>query len=68
MPFVWPPVAIFHFVESWRCTLIRHTERIADSYRLFLSLLYGEKPVVTGAFTIESFALMRDHYEARTSI
>ncbi len=34
-------------------------EPIQDSYRLFLSLLYGEKPVVTGAFTIESFALMK---------
>jgi len=31
-----------------------------DSYRLYLSLLYGEKPVVTGAFAAESFALMRD--------
>ena len=30
-----------------------------DSYRLYLSLLYGEKPVVTGAFTIESFEVMR---------
>ena len=29
-------------------------ERISDSYRLYLSLLYGEKPVVTGAFTIEA--------------
>jgi trimethylamine--corrinoid protein Co-methyltransferase len=35
-------------------------ERISDSYRLFLSLLYGEKPVVTGAFTIEAFDVMRD--------
>ncbi|MBN2345204.1 MAG: trimethylamine methyltransferase family protein [Candidatus Aminicenantes bacterium] len=35
-------------------------ERISDSYRLFLSLLYGEKPVVTGTFTIESFQVMRD--------
>ena len=35
-------------------------ERIQDSYRLFLALLYCEKPVVTGAFTIESYALMRD--------
>jgi len=35
-------------------------ERISDSYRLFLSLLYGEKPVVTGTFTIEAFAVMRD--------
>lgn len=33
---------------------------IADSYRLYLSLLYGEKPVITGAFTIESFALMHE--------
>jgi trimethylamine--corrinoid protein Co-methyltransferase len=35
-------------------------EQISDSYRLFLSLLYCEKPVVTGAFTIESFAVMKD--------
>jgi trimethylamine---corrinoid protein Co-methyltransferase len=35
-------------------------DRISDSYRLFLSLLYGEKPVVTGTFTIESFQVMRD--------
>lgn len=35
-------------------------ERISDSYRLFLSLLFCEKPVVTGAFTIEAFAVMRD--------
>lgn len=35
-------------------------EVIQDSYRLFLGLLYCEKPVVTGAFTIESYRLMRD--------
>jgi trimethylamine--corrinoid protein Co-methyltransferase len=35
-------------------------ENISDSYRLFLSLLYGEKPVVTGTFTIESFEVMKD--------
>lgn len=35
-------------------------EKVSDSYRLFLSLLYCEKPVVTGAFTIESFAVMKD--------
>ncbi len=35
-------------------------EKISDSYRLFLSLLYGRKPVVTGAFTIESFNVMKD--------
>jgi trimethylamine--corrinoid protein Co-methyltransferase len=35
-------------------------EQIADSYRLYLSLLYGEKPVVTGAFTIQGFEIMKD--------
>jgi len=35
-------------------------EKISDSYRLYLSLLYCEKPVITGAFTIESFMLMKD--------
>jgi len=35
-------------------------EKISDSYRLFLSLLYGEKPVVTGTFTIEAFNIMKD--------
>jgi trimethylamine--corrinoid protein Co-methyltransferase len=33
-------------------------EAIADSYRLFLNLLHGEKPVVTGAFTIEGLEAM----------
>jgi trimethylamine--corrinoid protein Co-methyltransferase len=33
---------------------------ISDSYRLYLSLLYGEKPVVTGAFTIKAFEIMKD--------
>jgi len=35
-------------------------EEISDSYRLFLSLLYCEKPVVTGAFTSGGFDIMRD--------
>ncbi len=35
-------------------------ESISDSYRLFLNFLYGIKPVVTGAFTIESFEVMKD--------
>lgn len=35
-------------------------EKISDSYRLYLSLLYCEKPVVTGAFTVEAFTIMRD--------
>lgn len=33
---------------------------ISDSYRLYLSLHYCEKPVVTGAFTIESFQVMHE--------
>ena len=32
---------------------------ISDSYRLFLSLLYCEKPVITGAFT-KNFDIIRD--------
>ena len=35
-------------------------ERISDSYRLYLSMLYCEKPVVTGTFTIEAFSVMRE--------
>jgi len=35
-------------------------EMISDSYRLFLSLLYCEKPVVTGAFTAEAFEVMKN--------
>jgi trimethylamine--corrinoid protein Co-methyltransferase len=35
-------------------------EKISDSYRLYLSLLFCEKPVVTGAFTIEGFDLMKE--------
>jgi trimethylamine--corrinoid protein Co-methyltransferase len=35
-------------------------EKISDSYRLYLSLIYCEKPVVTGAFTIEAFTTMKD--------
>jgi len=33
-------------------------EAIADSWRLYLSLVYGSGPVVTGAFRIESFPVM----------
>jgi len=36
------------------------TENISDSYRLYLSLLFCEKPVVTGAFRIESFEIMKN--------
>jgi trimethylamine--corrinoid protein Co-methyltransferase len=35
-------------------------EGISDSYRLYLALLYCEKPVVTGAFTIDSLNVMKD--------
>jgi trimethylamine--corrinoid protein Co-methyltransferase len=35
-------------------------EKISDSYRLYLSLLYCEKPVVTGAFTVEAFEIMKE--------
>jgi len=35
-------------------------EKISDSYRLYLNLKFCEKPVVTGAFTIEAFNIMRD--------
>jgi trimethylamine--corrinoid protein Co-methyltransferase len=36
------------------------SEKISDSYRLYLSLLYCEKPVVTGTFTIEAFEIMKE--------
>ncbi len=35
-------------------------ERISDSYRLFLSLLFCEKPVVTGTFSVDSFEVMKN--------
>jgi trimethylamine--corrinoid protein Co-methyltransferase len=35
-------------------------DKVSDSYRLYLSLLYGEKPVITGAFTVEGFEIMKD--------
>ncbi len=35
-------------------------EMISDSYRLFLSLIFCEKPVITGTFTIEAFEIMKD--------
>lgn len=35
-------------------------DNIADSYRLFLSLMFCDKPVVTGAFTIKAFDIMKD--------
>lgn len=35
-------------------------EKMSDSYRLFLSLLFCGKPVITGTFTIEAFQIMRE--------
>jgi trimethylamine--corrinoid protein Co-methyltransferase len=35
-------------------------EKVSDSYRLYLSLLYCEKPVVTGAFTSDAFNIMKE--------
>ena len=35
-------------------------EEIGDLYRLYLSLLYSSKPVVTGAFRIDTFHLMKE--------
>ena len=35
-------------------------DKVSDSYRLYLILLYGEKPVVTGAFTVDGFEIMKD--------
>jgi len=38
-------------------------ENISDSYRLYLNLLYGEKPVVTGTFSDKGFKIMRELLE-----
>lgn len=35
-------------------------ELISDSYRLYLSFLYCDKPVVTGTFTIDAFEIMKN--------
>jgi trimethylamine--corrinoid protein Co-methyltransferase len=35
-------------------------DSISDSYRLFLSLLFCEKPVITGAFSGAAFEVIRD--------
>ena len=35
-------------------------EKISDSYRLYLNLLFCEKPIVTGTFTKEAFNIMKD--------
>ncbi|HEU4786603.1 MAG TPA: trimethylamine methyltransferase family protein [Gemmatimonadaceae bacterium] len=35
-------------------------EPISDSYRLYLGLRHSAKPVITGAFSVEGFGVMRD--------
>jgi len=35
-------------------------QEMADLYRLFLVLLYARKPVVTGAFAVETWRVMKD--------
>jgi trimethylamine--corrinoid protein Co-methyltransferase len=35
-------------------------QEIADLYRLYLALLYSRKPVVTGAFAVETWRVMKD--------
>ncbi|MEJ2735347.1 MAG: trimethylamine methyltransferase family protein, partial [Anaerolineae bacterium] len=35
-------------------------QSMADWYRLYLLLLYGRKPIVTGTFAIETFSIMHD--------
>jgi trimethylamine--corrinoid protein Co-methyltransferase len=35
-------------------------EKISDSYRLYLNLLYGEKPIVTGTFSDKGFSIMKE--------
>jgi len=39
-------------------------EIIADSYRLYIALQYTKKPVVTGAFTVSGFSVMKELLEA----
>lgn len=36
------------------------SEKISDSYRLYLCLLYGKKPIVTGTFSDEGFSIMKE--------
>jgi len=35
-------------------------EKVSDSYRLYISLLFCEKSIVTGTFTKEAFNIMKD--------
>jgi trimethylamine--corrinoid protein Co-methyltransferase len=35
-------------------------QEISDLYRLYLALLYTDKPVITGAFAVETWGVMKD--------
>lgn len=35
-------------------------QEVADLYRLFLTLLYSRKPIVTGAFAVDTWHVMKD--------
>jgi trimethylamine--corrinoid protein Co-methyltransferase len=51
-----------HYYQAQSTALISSDvpEEMADRYRLYIALLYGTKPVVTGTFAKEGFAIMRD--------
>jgi len=50
--------------QSTALVLADVPKEIADRYRLFLVLLNSPKPVVTGTFTVEGFAVMRQMLSA----
>lgn len=51
-----------HHIASQATAMIPQDvhEMVSDSYRLYLSLMLCEKPVVTGAFSVEAFEVMKD--------
>jgi trimethylamine---corrinoid protein Co-methyltransferase len=51
-------LAHFHF-QSTGLISSDVPEELADAYRLYLSLVWGSKPVVTGIFVVDGFAPMR---------
>jgi len=46
--------------QSTCCIPADVPEDMSDRYRLYLSLLYSSKPIVTGTFVVEGFAVMKD--------
>jgi len=49
-----------HYFKAQSTALISSDvpEKMADRYRLYISLIYGTKPVITGTFAKEGFAVM----------